>query len=210
MKSILVVAMVSAHFFSDADPKSVLETQYKSYITVQAFNPAGVEKYRDKILDSAKRMPKSARRFLDTNIDWETYAESIFRPNWDELSHVQKRKFKRLLQRDAIERYGHLFSPSLKFSIKFNGATQFKTVRGHKFAKVSTTISLLRSDGEVDVDFVFHHGPKRWALCDIYVDGVSKSKSYRKSVRRIYKKEGYKGVINAFRKNLAQKSRARK
>tara|TARA_Y100000310_G_C20359120_1_gene658104 strand:- start:94 stop:726 length:633 start_codon:yes stop_codon:yes gene_type:complete len=210
MKSILVVAMVSAYFFSDADPKSVLETQYKSYITVQALNPSGVEKYRDKILDSTKRMPKSARKFLDANIDWEVYAESIFRPNWDKLNNAQKRKFKKLLQRDAIERYGHLFSPSLKFSVKFNGTTEYKTLRGHKFARVSTTISLLRSDGEVDVDFIFHHGPKRWALCDIYVDGVSKSKSYRKSVRRIYKKEGYKGVVSTFRKNLARKSRERK
>lgn len=210
MKSILAVALFSAYFFSDADPKDVLESQYKSYITVQALNPTGVEKYRDKILDSAKRMPKSARKFLNTNIDWDVYAESIFRPNWDKLSHTQKREFKRLLQRDAIERYGHLFSPSLKFSVKFNGSTQYKALRGHKFAKVSTTISLLRSDGEVGVDFIFHHGPKRWALCDIHVDGVSKSKSYRKSVRRIYKKEGYKGVINVFRKNIARKSQGRK
>ena len=86
MKSILVAVMISAYFFSDADPQKMLETQYKSYITVQGFKPAGIEKYRDRILDSTKRMPKSAQKFMDTNIDWEVYAESVFRPNWDKLT----------------------------------------------------------------------------------------------------------------------------
>jgi len=202
MKSVLVVAMISAHFFTDADPRQVLNTQYKSYTIIQSVNPVGIEKFRDKILDKTKHMPRSARKFLDTNIDWGVYAESIFRPNWDKLTKAQKTEFKKLLQRDAIERYGHLFSPSLKFSVKFNGDTQYKILRGKKFAKVSTTISSLKSDAEIDVDFVFHLGPERWAICDIYIDGVSKSRSYRQEVRKIYKKEGYKGVVSAFKKNL--------
>ena len=197
---ILAAAVVSAYFFSGADPALMLNNQYKAYTTVQAFNPSGVEKYRKKILDSSRRMPKSAQKFLDTNIDWEVYAESIFRPNWDKLSKKQKTRFKKLLQRNAIDRYGHLFSSSTKFSVKFNGDTQYKVLRGHNFARVSTTLKSLRSDAELDVDFIFHRGPDRWALCDVYIDGVSKSRSYRRSVRKIYKEEGYNGVIKAFRK----------
>jgi len=204
MKSV-VAAVVTAYFFTGADPQTMLGTQYKAYITVQAFNPAGVEKYRDKILDSSRHMPRSAQTFLDTNIDWEIYAESIFRPNWDKLTKAQKAKFKRLLQRDAIDRYGDLFSPSLKFSVKFKGDTEYRSLRGHKFAKVSTTLSSLRSNAEVDIAFIFHRSPERWALCDVYVDGVSKSRLYRREVRRIYKKEGYKGVVKVFQKRLAQK-----
>lgn len=200
MKSLIAAAMISAYFFNAEDPQRTLETQYKSYISVQSFNPSGIEKFRDRLLDATKDMPKSAREFIDTNIDWEVYAESIFRPNWNKLTKAQQVRFKKVLQRDAIERYGHLFSPSTKFSVKFNGDTQYKVLRGHKFAKVSTTISSLKSDAEVDVDFVFHLGPERWALSDICVDGVSKSRSYRSSVRKIYKKEGYEGVIRAFQK----------
>jgi len=200
MKTLIAAAMISTYFFNAEDPQRTLETQYKTYISVQAFNPSGIEKFRNRLLDATKHMPKSAREFIDTNIDWEVYAESIFRPNWDKLTKVQQVKFKKLLQRDAIERYGHLFSPSTKFSVKFNGDTQYKILRGRKFAKVSTTISSLKSDAEVDVDFVFHLGPERWALSDVYVDGVSKAKSYRSSVRKIYKKEGYEGVVRAFQK----------
>ena len=68
--------------------------------------------------DEQGRVDEESVRFLDTNIDWEAYAESVFRPNWDKLSHAQKRQFKRLLQRDAIERYGHLFSVLLVVLLK--------------------------------------------------------------------------------------------
>ena len=119
---------------------------------------------------------------------------------WDKLTKAQQVKFKKLLQRNAVDRYGHLFSSSTKFTVHFNGGTQYKVLRGHRFAKVSTTISALRSDAEIDADFIFHRGPGRWALCDVYIDGVSKSKTYRREVRRIYRKEGYDGVIKAFRK----------
>ena len=200
MKTLIAAAMVSAYFFNTEDPQRMLNTQYKSYITVQSVNPAGIEKFRNKILDSTTHMPESAKKFLNSNIDWDVYAESVFRPNWDELTKAQKEEFKQILQRDAIERYGPLFSPSTKFSVKFNGDTQYKMLRGHRFAKVSTTISSLKSDAEVDVDFIFHLGPERWALSDVYVDGVSKAKSYRSAVRKIYKKEGYEGVVRAFQK----------
>ena len=120
MKSLVVAAVVSAYFFNGEDPQIMLEKQYKSYITVQAFNKNGIKKYRNRILDPKKKMPKSAREFIETNIDWDIYAESIFRPNWDKLNNHQKAVFKRTLQRDAISRYGHLFSPDIKFSVSFN------------------------------------------------------------------------------------------
>jgi len=201
MKSLVVAAVVSAYFFNGDDPQRMLETQYKSYITVQAFNKSGIEKYRNRILDPKKRLPNSARQFIETNIDWDVYAESIFRPNWDKLNNHQKIKFKRTLQRDAINRYGHLFSPDITFSVKFNGPTEFKLLKGNKFARVRTTISSLRNDAEIDVDFIFRFGTERWALCDVYIDGVSKTRSYRSSVRKIYKKKGFDGVIKSFRNN---------
>ena len=205
MKSLVVAAMATAYFFNGEDPRRMLDTQFKSYATMQDVDPAGIEGYRKKLLDSTMHMPKSVQKFIDANIDWEVYAESIFRPNWDKLTKAQQVRFKKVLQRDAIDRYGHFFSPSTKFSVKFNGDTQYKVLRGNKFAKVSTTISSLKSDAEVDVDFVFHLGPERWALSDIYLDGVSKSRTYRREVRKIYKREGYEGVVRVFQKRSKNK-----
>mgnify|MGYP003154867397 CR=1 FL=1 len=197
----LVAALVSAYLFTGADPQIALNTQYKAYTKVQALMPGQIDKYRDRTLNDKKRMPKSARIFLNKNIDWEIYAESIFRPNWQKLTAKQKHKFIVLLQRNTIKRYGKLFSSDLKFSAIFNGPTEYKMLKGHEFAKVDTTLKSTRSDAEIDVSFIFRMGEDRWALCDVYIEGVSKSRTLRKEIRRIYKKSGYDGVIDVLQKN---------
>ena len=126
MKSLFVLTLIGSYFFTTEDPQKTLSRQYDSYVTMQSVNPNGIQKLRRQILDDPKRMLSVPGKFVDTNIDWEAYAESIFRPNWDKLTKVQQKEFKRVLQRDAIERYGTLFSPSSKFSVKFNGDTQYE------------------------------------------------------------------------------------
>ena len=196
----LLAAAVTAFLFTSGDPQLMIDTQYRAYTKAQAFFPERINKYRDRTLDKKRRLPKSAQAFINANIDWELYASSIFKPNWDELTKKQQQEFIRLLQRDAINRYGKLFTANLTFSVQFRGQTEYKLLRGHEFARVNTTLKSTKSDAEVDVSFIFHKGEKRWALCDVYIDGVSKSKSWRRSVRRIYKKEGYSGVVKAFKK----------
>ena len=196
----LLAAAVTAFLFTSGDPQLTLDTQYRAYTKAQAFFPERINKYRDRALNKKRRLPKSAHTFINANIDWELYASSIFRPNWDELTKKQQAQFINLLQRDAISRYGKLFTADLTFSVQFRGQTEYKMLRGHEFARVNTTLKSTKSDAEVDVSFIFRKGETRWALCDVYIDGVSKAKSWRRSVRRIYKKEGYSGVVKAFQK----------
>ena len=200
--SLLLVAVVSAFFFTHEDPQIMLDKQYRAYITAQAFKPAALKKYRKRVLQVEKPFLNSTRMFINTNIDWDLYAESILKPNWDKLTDKQKQRFKKLLQKVHIKKYGKYFSPSTKFSAIFSKQTEYKLLRGKSFAKVSATLKSTRSDAEIDIDLIFHKGPERWALCDVYVDGVSKSRAYRSQVRKIYKKEGYKGVMKAFRRAL--------
>jgi len=199
MKS-LAVAVVSAYLFTGSDPQIMLNTQYKAYSTMQAFNSSGISKYKEKILNESKDMPISARIFLNNNINWELYAASIFRSDWDKLTRSQKKRFKHTLQHDIINRYGHLFSSSTRFAVTFKGDTKYKMLRGKSFAKVGLVISSISSDAEVDIDLIFHKGLVRWALCDVYIDGVSKTKIYRREVRKIYRNKGFDGVIEAFEK----------
>ena len=199
--SLALASLVSIFFFTHEDPQITMNKQYKAYATAQAFKPGSVEKYRNRALQIEKPMLKSTRLFLDTNVDWELYAKSIFNPNWDTLTKNQKRRFIELLQKVYIKKYGKLFSTKAKFSVSFR-PTEYKMLRGENFARVKTTISSTSSDLEFDIDFVFHEGPKRWALCDVYIDGVSKSRAYRSQVRKIYKKKGYEGVISAFKRAL--------
>lgn len=199
MKTSLVIAMVSSFLFSTEDPQKMLNKQYSAYITTQAINPSGVRKYRDRITNTKRPLPKSARLFIDTNIDWELYAQSSFgEKKWEELSTKQKKAFKILLRKVHLKKYAKYLSPNVKFSAIFNGPTKYKQLKGHEFAKVSTTLTSSTRGISFDVDFIFHKNDQRWSLCDVYVDGVSKSKNYRTQIRKIYKKDGYKGVMNAF------------
>ena len=203
--SLLVTTLVSSFFFTAQDPQVMLSKQYKSYITAQAMTPGSVNKYRDRIMETKKPFLKSTRLFLDTNIDWELYAKSIFSPKyWDSLTKKQKKNFIKLLQKVHIRKYAKHFSANTKFSVHFDKPTEYKLLRGEEFARVRTTVKSRSHDVEFDVDFVFHMGTERWALCDIYIDGLSKSKIYRREVRNIFKKKGYAGVMKAFRNALSK------
>ena len=203
MKTSLVVVMVSSFLFSTEDPQEMLNKQYNAYTTTQKINPSGVRKYRNRITNTDLPLPKSARMFIDTNIDWELYAESAFgEKTWHALSERQKNNFKSLFRKVHLKKYGKYLSPDTRFSVEFVGPTKYKTFKGHNFAKVSTTLLSVSHNVEFDVDFIFHKNKNRWALCDVYVDGVSKSKNYRSQINRIYKKDGYTGVIEAFHRAL--------
>ena len=203
MKTAVLVALVGGFLFSNEDPQIMLNKQYKAYISAQAFTPGQVEKYHKRITNLKRPLPKSTKMFLEANVDWEAYAQSTFGlKNWKALSNKQKKKFKRLLQKVHIKKYGKYFSPDVKFSMHFRSPTEYKLLRGFHFAKVETTVSSLRNDVEFDIDFIFRRGEKRWALCDVYIDGISKSKNYRRQVKKIFKKKGFKGVMEAFRNAL--------
>ena len=203
MKTSLVLAMVSSFLFSAEDPQKMLNKQYSAYVTTQTVNPSGVRKYRNRITNIMRPLPRSARLFIDTNIDWELYAQSSFgEKTWGNLSTKEKNAFKVLLRKVHLKKYGKYLSPDIKFSATFNGPTRYKQLKGHDFAKVSTTLVSSNSGVTFDVDFIFHKEADRWSLCDVYVEGVSKSKNYRSQIRKIYKEKGFKGVMDSFTNTL--------
>ena len=199
MKSVLIASIVTAYIFTAQDPQQTLELQYKAYIIAQQFTPNGVADIKDRIL-SGKKIPRAAKQFLNKNIAWEFFAKSTLSSYWDKLNKKQKKEFTKALKQTMLKRHGKYFDADKKFSVKFSGPTEYKLLRGKQFAKVDTTISILLKELELDVDFVFVSNDNRWMLCDIYIDGISSSRNYRKALRRIFKKEGYIGVMSRLKK----------
>tara|TARA_Y100001973_G_scaffold87317_1_gene131140 strand:- start:97 stop:708 length:612 start_codon:yes stop_codon:yes gene_type:complete len=199
MKSVLIASIVTAYIFTAQDPQQTLELQYKAYIIAQQFTPNGVADIKDRIL-SGKKIPRAAKQFLNKNIAWEFFAKSTLSSYWDKLNKKQKKEFTKALKQTLLKRYGKYFDANKKFSVKFSKPTEYKLLRGKQFAKVDTTISILLKELELDVDFVFVSNDNRWMLCDIYIDGISSSRNYRKALRRIFKKEGYIGVMSRLKK----------
>ena len=188
--------------FSEEDPQSMLSKQYKAYVVARTFFPDTLKNYQKQLVDSDVPLSKSVRLFVDTNIDWNTYARSIFGSRWQELSAEQQLNFRVLIREVLLRKYGKHFSPNAKFSIRFNKSTKYKLLKGNEFAKVPTTLISYKNNAAFDIDFVFFRGAKRWAVCDIHVDGVSHSQTYKTQVKRIFRKKGYPGVMKAFRRIL--------
>ena len=208
MKSVLLAGIISAYIFTAQDPQIVLSRQYKSYVLAQQLNPNSVNKMRDRILNDKKKLPRSAKTFLDKNIAWDVFAKATLHSQWDELGVKQRKQYTNALKKMMLKRYAKYFSPDKKFSVNFPSTTDYRLLRGEKFAKVETVVSSISNESEFEADFIFIFKDKHWMICDIYIDGVSKSRSYRAAMRRIYKKDGYVGIMSKLKDRINKLKRA--
>tara|TARA_R110000824_G_scaffold396988_1_gene599228 strand:- start:432 stop:1061 length:630 start_codon:yes stop_codon:yes gene_type:complete len=208
MKSILIASLITAYIFTAQDPQIVLSRQYKSYVLAQQLNPNGITKFKERILNDKKKLPRSAKTFLDKNIAWDVFAKATLHSQWDELGIKQRKEYTNALKKMMLKRYAKYFSPDKKFSVKFPRATDYKMLRGKKFAKVETVVSSVSNESEFEADLIFIFKDEHWMLCDIYIDGVSKSRSYRAAMRKIYKKDGYAGVLSKLKDRINKLKRA--
>ena len=199
MKSVLIASIITAYIFTAQDPQATLKLQYKAYIIAQQFSPNSINKIKGRIL-TGKRVPRVAKQFMNKNIAWKFFAKSTLSTHWDKLSNKQKKEFTESLKQSLLRRYGKYFDSNKKFSVTFPIATEYKLLRGEKFAKVKAIIAGTTKEFEFVTDFIFVFKDKHWMLCDIYIDGVSSSRNYRKALRKVFKKEGYSGVMSRLKK----------
>jgi ABC-type transporter MlaC component len=200
MKAFLLATIITGYLFTDKDPQRTLDQQYKAYVMAQQITPKEVTKLKKRIL-SGKKLPFAAQQFITQNIAWDLIAEGTLSSYWGELNEKQQKAFTRSLKKMLLKKFSKFFDPGKKFSVKFPEPTEYKIVRGRKFSKVKTIIYSTVKDFEFEVDFIFIFSEDHWMLCDIYIDGVSSTRNYRSSLRRIFKKEGYKGMMKRVKNN---------
>ena len=194
MKAILLATIITGYIFNAEDPQRTLNQQYKTYVMVQQVAPQEITKLKKRILNG-KKLPYAAKQFMTQNIAWDFIAEGTLSSYWGQLSKKQQKSFTNSLKKMLLRKFSKFFDPNKKFSVKFPQPTEYKLVRGKKFSKVKTIIYSTTKDFEFEVDFIFVFKDDHWMLCDIYIDGVSSTRNYRSSLRRIFKKEGYKGIM---------------
>ena len=202
MKSVLAISIISAYIFTAQDPQIVLSQQYKTYVLAQQLNPGAITRTRDRILNDKKRLPRAVRQFLEKNIAWDVFAKSTLHSQWNELGVKQRKEYTKILKKMMLRRYAIYFDPDKKFSVRFPQPTDYKNLRGEKFAKVKTIVSNITGNSEFATDFIFIFKDKHWMLCDMYIDGVSMSRSYRSAMSKLYKKHGYAGIMAKLKKKI--------
>ena len=187
--------------FTNGDPQDTLNNQYKVFVVVKNVSPQSISDYQGHMLDNKKPLPRKLNSFLNKNIDWASYSRAIFSFKWDDLDKSQRKEFMSLARTLAIKKYGKHFSPDVDFSARFNQETTYQTRKQADQAKVPVMI-VSKKDVKYDVDFIFCRGKQRWAVCDVYIDGVSHTKTYATQVKTIYNKKGFDGVLAAFQRAI--------
>ena len=187
-------------------PMYQLRAHYNVYQIAQKFTPDRLQRIKGQIVGTRK-MSKGVARFMRDHIDWDTYAELSFK-NWDELTKKQKRHLSNLLKNLTIKRYADLVTPERRFMIQFKEDVKYIMVRGERYAKVAAHVTDWKSDAEVEIQFLLRkHKKSTWTLCDVYVEGVSKARTYRTELRRVYSKKGFKGVVKILKRSAAKHNR---
>ena len=207
MKTFISVLAIGMLLFgtAQANPMEQMRSQYKLYQIAQKLYPNKIEKVKSQILGTRK-MSKGVARYVKSYLDWNTYAELSFR-DWDKLTNPQKKQLTHLLKKVTINRYADLFDPKARYMVQFGENVKYITVRGQEYARVNTLVTVWESHSEIEMGFLFHKRKKRWALCDVYIEDVSKARTFRSALRRIYIKEGFDGVIKTLKKKTKKTQR---
>ena len=201
-----VLFLASASAFAAKNyggPMNQLRAHYNVYQMAQKFTPDKLERIKGQIVGT-RRMSKGVARFMKHYVDWDTYAELCFK-DWDKLNKKQKRHLVQLLKTSTIKRYASLVSPTRRFMIQFGKNVVFKTIKGIQYAKVKAHVTDWASNGEIEMSFLLRkHKENVWALCDVYIEGVSKARTYRAELRKIFIKKGFKGVVGTLKRGAAK------
>ena len=186
-----------------ANPEHQLRAYYNVYQIAQKLSPSKIENIKGQIVGK-KKMKKGVARFMRNNVDWDTHAELSFK-DYDKLTKKQKKQLSNLLRTLTTRRYARLFSPNKRFMLQFKQPVKYIAVRGKQYARVDAMVTIRESKSEVELSFLLRKGEKGlWLLCDVYVDGVSKARAYRAELRKIFKRQGFKGVVGALKRNTAK------
>jgi len=142
-----------------------------------------------------KEIHATMKQRLNFFMDYREMSSRILgKVRWDKLFKPQRQEFQSLLS--SMVRNGHVkrFKPGRKIAISYD---DYVRVLKDGRAQVRTTVEIGKTSADVYYSMHFKNGD--WAVYDIVVDEVSQVQTYRKSFRKVLKKEGWKGLIKRMR-----------
>jgi len=142
-----------------------------------------------------KELHTAIARQMDTFMDYREMAVRILgKERWSKLSKSQHQEFQHLLSALVHKTYVQRFRPGHKFTISYD--EQVRVLKDGR-TQVRTTIDFERAS--VNAYYSMRFNNVGWSIYDIIVDEVSQVQIYRRSFRRILKKEGWKGLMKRMR-----------
>ena len=134
------------------------------------------------------------------NVDFAYMAERILpEKTLAGLKAEQRAEFLELLQKMLRRTYVKRFKPGHKVAVKYGKIRQSKGGR----VQVRTEVTVKRTRAEVWYSMRPVAG--QWRIYDIVVDEASQLRTYRKSFRKVLKKDGWDALIERMTKSATRK-----
>ncbi len=161
------------------DPKAFMAGVYKKLNAVATQSA--------KRADLHTRIGAEMAQFMDYE---EMGRRALGKKTWGTLSEEKRAQFTKLLTAMVQNTYVRRFKPGTAVTITYAPKVRMKK---DGRAQVRTTIRVKRTSAAVNYSMIPRAG--LWKVYDIIVDDVSQLGTYKRSFRKILKREGWDGLI---------------
>ncbi len=133
---------------------------------------------------------------LESFTDFQSFGQRTLKRHWKELDDAQRKlfvdKFRLLIHKSYVKH----FKANQELAVQLRGEP---LVKGDK-ALVKTTVKSGKTTAEVD--YKLHSVDGKHKAYDIVIDDVSLMRSYRKQFGKIYKRDGFKTLIEKMTRKI--------
>lgn len=147
--------------------------------------------------------PKRAQRLtvlLGEFLDYEKLARLSLDREWDKRTPKERARFVSLLRQLVERQYQRNMESTLQYKVSWVGTEPVDS--DSVLVKSSARSQKKKRQPAITIDYTMSPYRKEWRVWDIWTDGVSLVKNYRRQFRRVIRDEGWKGLIKRMEDRL--------
>lgn len=140
------------------------------------------------------------RALVGLLLDYGELSRRSLKGSWEKRSPKEQSEFQGLLKALIEKSYVRQIEGQPNFSVKW---TRESISKSGERARVFSLASSAQTT--VEIEYRLLKRDNTWVAADVVIDGVSMVKNYRRSFRKIIKKDGWEGLLGRMKTKLAEK-----
>jgi phospholipid transport system substrate-binding protein len=188
MAVLLAVLLAAAGTAAAAGPTETVQTAVQKVSASQS-GPAA------KTLSTAERRA-DIRKITDTLFDFKDMSERSLGSAWTQASPAQQQEFIRLFSTLIANAYLSRIEQFAGEPFTYVG----EKIDGNEASVLSRVVTSKGS--ELGLDYRMYRADGRWAVYDIYVDGISLVSSYKAQFNRIIQRGSFAELLKQLRQKV--------
>lgn len=173
-------------------------------LAAPAPDPEGLLKERTKAVKALMGKPADEarktqlRELVAELVDYGELAKSSLKSQWEGRTEAERAEFTSLLRGLIEKAYLEQVEKRPDFEVEYKRKELLDD------GARAVVVTLARSgETTVEVEYRMQRRGEGWLAVDIVVDGVSMVRNYRRSFKKIIKKDGWTGLVDRMKKKLA-------